>query len=95
MPKKPTEKSFKEIVDLLKEHQIPKSNKIAERFKFSMRDRKEGESLLECLVELGRLTKHCDYKDQLEDMLRDRLVCRIKHERIQQHLLSKGDSLTL
>ena len=28
-------------------------------------------------------------------MLRDRLVHGIKHERIQQHLLSKGDSLTL
>ena len=28
-------------------------------------------------------------------MLRDRLVCGIKHECIQQCLLSKGDSLTL
>ena len=28
-------------------------------------------------------------------MLRDRLVCGIKHERIQQRLLSEGYSLTL
>ena len=52
MPKKPAEKSFKEIVVLLKEHQIPKPNKIVE--KFSMRDRKEGESLSEYLAVL-----HC------------------------------------
>ena len=33
IPMKPAEKSFKEIVDLLKEHQIPEPNKITERFK--------------------------------------------------------------
>ena len=38
MQNKPTEKSFKEIVDLLKEHQIPKPNHIAKRFKFNVRD---------------------------------------------------------
>ena len=53
MPKKPAEKSFKEIVDLLKEHQIPMSNKIAEIFKFNMRDRKKGQSLSEYLAELS------------------------------------------
>ena len=83
MPKKPTEKSFKETVDLLKEHQIPKLNKIAKRFKSSMRDRKQGELLSEHLAGLCHLKEHCDYRDQLEDMLRDQLVCRIKHERIQ------------
>ena len=95
MPNKPAEKTFNEIVALLKEHETPKPNKIAERFKFNMRDRKDGESLSQYLAELRRLTEHCDYGDQLENMLRDRLVCGIKHERIQQRLLSEGDSLTL
>ena len=93
IPSKPTEKTFEEIVQLLKEHQTPKANKIAERFKFNMRDRKDGESLSVYLAELRHLTEHCDYRDQLEDMLRDRLVCGIKHERIQQRLLSEGDSI--
>ena len=95
IPTKPTEKTFEEIVQLLKEHQTPKPNKIAERFKFNMRDIKDGESLSVYLAELRRLTEHCDYRDQLEEMLRDRLVCGIKHERIQQRLLSEGESLTL
>ena len=67
---------------------MPKPKKIAEIFKFNMRDRKESESLSEYLAELRHLTEHCDYKDQLEDMLgyplvSDQLVCGIKHERIQ------------
>ena len=41
---------------------------------------REGESLSEYLAELHCLTKHFDYRDQLEDMLRDRLVHGIKHE---------------
>ena len=44
-----------------------------------MRDRKEGEWLSEYLAKLRRLTEHCDYRNQLKGMLRDRLVCGIKH----------------
>ena len=53
-----------------------------------MREKTDGESLSEYLAELSRLTEHC--RDQLEEMLRNRLVCGIKHECIQQHLLSEG-----
>lgn len=42
IPMKPAEKYFKEIVDLLKEHQIPEPNKITERSKCNTRDKKEG-----------------------------------------------------
>ena len=95
MPRKPGEKSFKEIVDLLKEHQITRLNKIAKKFKFKTRGRKDGELLSEYLAELCCLIEHCDYRDQLEDMFRDHLICGIRHECIQQCLLSKGDSFTL
>ena len=95
MPRKPAEKSFKEIVDILKEPQITRPNKIAEKFKFKTRDRKDGELLSEYLGELCCLTEHCDYRDLLEDMFRDQLICGIRHECIQQCLLSKGGSFTL
>ena len=51
MPMKPTEK-YKKILYLQKEHQILKPNKIAKRFKFSLRDKNEGELLSEYLAEL-------------------------------------------
>ena len=44
---------------------------------------------------MRRLTEYCDYGMNLEHMLHERLVFGIQHERIQQQLLSEGDSLTL
>ena len=54
MPNKSAKTSFKEIVDFLKVHQVPKPNQTAEWFKFNMRDRKKGQSLSEYLAELHR-----------------------------------------
>ena len=47
MPNKPSEKYFTEMVGFLKEHQVHKLNKIAKRFKFNMKYKKEGETLSE------------------------------------------------
>ena len=46
-------------------------------------------------MELRRLTEHCEYGTSLNDVLRDCLVCGIKHDHIQQRLLSEGAELTL
>ena len=73
----------------------PKPNPIAERFRFNTRDRQPEESVANYVAELRRLTEHCEYGISLNDMLRDRLVCGIKHDRIQQCLLSEGAELTL
>ena len=43
---------------------------------------------------LRRLSEHCEYGATLDDMLRDRIVCGIKEEKIQQQLPSEKD-LTL
>ncbi|KAG8147766.1 hypothetical protein E2320_000047 [Naja naja] len=37
---------------------------------------------------------HCGFRDYLEDMLLDQLVCGVRGLRLQRHLLAKGD-LTL
>ena len=43
-PKKPTEKSYKELVEILTTHLKPKPSMIVERFKFNSRFRREGET---------------------------------------------------
>ena len=68
---------------------------IAERFKFNSRVRNANESVSMFVAELRKLTEYCEYRDSLKDMLRDRLVCDINHERTQQRLLSKGSTLAL
>ena len=56
IPKKPAEKSFKEIMDFPNEHQVHRPNKTADRFQFNMKDRKGGELLSsEYLAEFRRL----------------------------------------
>ena len=48
----------------------------------------------EYVASLGQLTEHCNYGDNLNTMLRDRLVCGINDTRIQKRLLSEGSALT-
>ena len=90
----PSTKSYAELNTLMKEHLYPARNPIAERFKFNTRDRLPNESIAEYLAVLRRLSEHCEYGTTLNQMLRDRLVCGVKYEKIQQRLLSEK-ALTL
>ena len=38
---------------------------------------------------LRSLAQHCNYKESLQDMLRDMLVCGVNHKGIQQRLLAE------
>ena len=60
-----------------------------------MRNRKLGESISQYMAELRRLSQYCEHGDSVESMLRDRLVCGVNHDRMQQRLLSEGANLTL
>ena len=75
-------------------HLHPSPNPIAERFRFNTRDRQPSETISEYMAVLRKLSEHCEYNKTLEDMLRDRLVCGVKNEKIQHRLLSE-DKLTL
>ena len=90
----PQEKSFAELVETLRRHFEPKPVVIAERFHFHRRSQAVGESTADYLAELRRLSAHCEFKDYLDEALRDRLVCGLRSESIQRKLLAEVD-LTL
>ena len=72
-PAKPTEKTFTDIVAVLKEHWQPKPSEIVQRHNFHSRVQKEGESIADYVAELRRLSEHCGFKENtLDDMLRER-----------------------
>lgn len=48
-------------------------------------------SLSENVAALRQLSEYCEYGDTLYQMLRDRLVCGVNHEKLQQRLLSEPD----
>ena len=81
--------SFSEIVQVLKDHFDPVPSAIMQRFKFNSRIRAAGESVSKYIAALRSLAEHCQYKDTLKEMLRDRLVCGINHDGIQQRLLAE------
>lgn len=66
-----------ELVKLIRDHLAPKPSEIVQRFKFNNRFRNEGESVADFVAALRNLAEHCEYKDTLGMMLKDRIVCGI------------------
>ena len=90
-PTKPRDKSFKDLADTLRQHFYPKPIVIAERYHFYKRDQAAGESISEYLAELCRMATHCDFGNFLDQALRDRFVCGLRHQGTQKILLSESD----
>ena len=95
VPRKPTELTFKGVVDLVQTHYSPKPPVIIQRFKFNTRSQEPGESVANFVASLRAIAQFCEYNALLDEMIRDRLVCGIsKTSIIQRRLLSEND-LTL
>jgi hypothetical protein len=73
-PEKPAKKSFKDKVKALADHYHPKPSIIVQRFSFHTQAQKQGETIVEYVAELKRLSEGCEFTAVLNDMLRDRLV---------------------
>ncbi|XP_062589261.1 uncharacterized protein K02A2.6-like [Saccostrea cucullata] len=92
-PALPKEKEYKDLVQVLRGYYMPKPLVISERFKFNKRNQKEGESVYSYVIELKRLSTHCEFGEFLPEALRvrDRLVCGLRSEAIQKKLLSETE----
>ena len=90
-PGKPTDKSFTQIVELVRDHHQPRPSTIVQRFNFHTRSQKPGEKISEFVAQLRKLSEHCSFGEGLQDMLRDRLVCGCKDHRLQCKLLAETD----
>ena len=93
-PQLPKEKTFDELVSILKKHYDPEPIIIAERFHFYRRGQGTSESIGDYLANLRRLASRCKFGAFLEEALRDRLVCGMQSEGTQKVLLTKAN-LTL
>ena len=93
-PTLPQDKSWDDLVAILKQHYEPKPLVIAERFHFHKRNQAVGESIAEYMAELRKLSTHCEFGTYLNEALRDRLVCGIREVDTQRKLLAVVD-LTL
>ncbi len=74
-------------MDLMTDHLNLKPSEVAKHFSFYKRDRKSGESVNEYKVELRRLSENCNFGENIDTYLRDRFVCGLISESVQQKLL--------
>ena len=89
-PGKPATKSFQQIVTAVQEHLSLTPLEIAERFHFYKRNQHEGESSLSYMAKLRKLVTYCNFGGNLNEAVRDRLVCGLRNMQIQKRLLSEA-----
>ena len=89
-PEDPGTKTLDEISDLLSTHFEPPRIEIAERFHFRKREQVAGETIAEYDAALCKLATHCNFGANLETELRDQIVCGLRQESLQRHLLTKA-----
>ena len=90
-PVDPSTKTFDQLTATLNKHFKPKRVQIAERFYFRKRSQAAGETIGEYDAALRKLATHCNFGNNLEDKLRDQLVCGLRNESVQRRLLSEVD----
>ena len=69
----------------------PAPSEIVQRIQFNTRVRQPHESVATYIAQLKQIAEHCNYRDaaRINEMVRDRLVCRITNEKWQQRLLAE------
>ena len=63
---KPAAKEYDQLVEAFRAHLDPKPIIIAERLEFHCRNQREGESIAQYIVELKKLSGHCNFREFLD-----------------------------
>ena len=88
-PSKTSEKSFEDLLKVVREHKEPKPSLIVSRFKFNSCQRADGQSVADYVSTLRKATEHCCFDTTLDDRLTEQFVCGIRDPRMQRRLLSE------
>ncbi|KAJ8881525.1 hypothetical protein PR048_018007 [Dryococelus australis] len=85
---------YEKVLKAFADYCNPVKNIVVKRFKFHSRLQEEGESFKTFLTDLKKLIKSCEFKEQADSVVRDRIVLGIRDKGLQKHLLREPD-LTL
>uniref|UniRef100_A0A8C2JMK6 Paraneoplastic antigen Ma-like C-terminal domain-containing protein n=1 Tax=Cyprinus carpio TaxID=7962 RepID=A0A8C2JMK6_CYPCA len=88
-PTQPSTVTYGNTVAALKRHYSPAPSEIAQHFRFHNCKQKPNQSISNYIAELRHLSVHCTFGDQLDAMLRDRIMCGFVDESLQQRLLAE------
>lgn len=90
-PQSPKGKTFEELVEIFQQHVQPTPSPIAERYSFRQRRQQVGETVINYIASLKKLAKYCNFGKNLNENLRDQLVCGISCEFTRQTLFTHSD----
>ena len=86
-PEKPSNMKIDALNKVLHDHLQPSTILITGRYKFYKRDQDERETITDYVAALRKLSLHCEFKEFLNDALRDKFVCGIRDHNIRKRLL--------
>ncbi|XP_071498023.1 uncharacterized protein [Diadema antillarum] len=88
-PTKPSAMKYDDLVAAMNAHHCPIPSEIVQRCKFNSRFRRDNETIAGYMAPLRSLAEFCNFGTSLDVMLRDRLVCGVRDDRIQRRLLAE------
>ena len=91
VPTVPGSKKLDDITAVLKKHFEATKVQIAKRFHFRKRDQAAGETIANYDATLRKLAVYCNFGANLEDELRDHIVCGLRNESLQCRLRTEVD----
>ena len=83
--------TLKKVVEEFDSYVKPRTNVVIERHKFFTRTQQPSEPFDHFLTELQKLAKNCNFGDQEESLMRDRIIISISDDALQQRLLRDSD----
>lgn len=87
-------KETQKIFDYYEGREYKLENPIFERFKFFNRTQFSGETLEHYVRELVKLSETCDFGDQRDSLIRDKIICGMLNCKVRERLL-REPGLTL
>ncbi|XP_018403221.1 PREDICTED: uncharacterized protein LOC108780125 [Cyphomyrmex costatus] len=91
-PTKPKDKTFDQLVKLVKDHLCPKPSEAMERCKFHQTQQAATETISEFVARLKSMATHCSFVD-LSSAMCDQLVCGLRNHAIKA-ILFREEKLT-
>ena len=93
-PETPSQKTYTQLVELLKNNLAPTRNKIGEEYKFTQLKQDSGELLSSYFGRVRLTANMCDFGDKFDQMVRSRFIYGLKDLNIRKILLAADDKLT-
>ena len=91
-PESPINLPFEAIQQLILKHVQPINFEIAKKAKFHLLIREENQSIRDFILKLQTQAAKCNFGDQLQNQLRDRLIAGINDVQLQQKLFLVSDA---